>query len=290
VRILRFLLSQDYYLEKSGDLEEAYADLLEESGPFRAKVWLWLQITKLCLGIIRMSIIWRYIMIKNYFKIALRIIRQHKEYSLINIAGLALGIACCLLILFWVQDELSFDRFNKNADHLYRIVEDLNFEEQTLHIARSPSALAPALLEEIPEVVDSTIYLPAPSMLITHNDKNFYEKGIAFVSPSFLNMFTFPLVKGSQDSSQEDLSSILITEDAAEKYFSREDPINKTLRINNKQDFIVRGVLENVPRNSHLKFDFLLPFAALENMREDVGIRWRPVMGNWGINFYFTYI
>jgi putative ABC transport system permease protein len=290
MRILRFLLSRDYYLERSGDLEEAYVDLLEEFGSFRAKFWLWLQVLKLCFGTIRSSIIWRWIMIKNYFKITLRITKQHKEYSFINIAGLALGIACCLLILFWVQDELSFDRFHENADHLYRLVEDLNFEGRTLHIARTPSAVAPALLEEIPEVVNSAIYYPAPSLLVTHGENNFYENGVAFASPSFLEMFTFPFIKGNQDAGLEDLSSIVITAEAAEKYFGREDPIEKTLRINNKLDFIVRGILENVPQNSHLKFDVLLPFAALENMREDAGIRWKPVMENWGINFYFSYI
>ena len=100
VRILRFFLSRDYYIERSGDLEEAYAELVEESGPIRANTWLWFQIIKLCFGTIRTSIIWRCIMLKNYFKITLRITKQHKEYSFINIAGLALGIACCLLILF----------------------------------------------------------------------------------------------------------------------------------------------------------------------------------------------
>ena len=289
-RILGYLYSQDYYLERSGDLEEAYGGLVEEFGLLKAKVWLWIQILKLCFRTIRTSIIWRWIMIKNYFKITLRIIKQHKEYSFINIAGLALGIACCLLILFWVQDELSFDRFHENADHLYRIIEDLNFEGQTLHIARTPSAVAPALLEEIPEVINSTIYLPAPSLLVTHGENNFYENGVAFASPSFLEMLSFPLIKGNQESALDDLSSIVITADAAEKYFDRENPIEKTLRINKKYDFIVRGVIENVPRNSHLKFDFLLPFAALENMREDAGIRWRPVMENWGVNFYFSYI
>jgi len=289
-RILRYLYSRDYYIERSGDLEEAYAEYLEEIGSFRAKVWLWFQILKLCLGIIRFSIIWRFIMFKNYLKTALRITKQHKEYSFINIAGLALGIACCLLILFWVQDELSFDRFHENADHLYRLVEDLNFEGRTLHIARTPSAVAPALLEEIPDVVNAAIYLPAPSLLVTHGENNFYENGIAFVSPSFLEMFTFSFIKGNQDSALKDLSSIVITDEAAEKYFGGEDPIDRTLRINNKQDFIVRGVLENVPQNSHLKFDVLLPFAALENMGEDAGIRWKPVMENWGVNFYFSYI
>jgi putative ABC transport system permease protein len=289
-RILRFLYSRDYYIERSGDLEEVYAELLGETGPFRAKVWLWLQILKLCLGIIRSSIIWRFIMFKNYFKITLRITKQHKEYSFINISGLALGIACCLLILFWVQDELSFDRFHKNADHLHRIIVDLNFEGQTHHIARSPSAVAPALLEEIPEIVNSAVYFPAPSLLVTHGENKFYEDEVAFVSPSFLEMFTFPFIKGDNRTALEDLSSIVITADAAEKYFGKGDPIGRTLKINNKYDFIVGGIIENVPRNSHLKFDFLLPFAALENMPEDVGILWSPVMDNWGINFLFTYI
>ena len=289
-RILRLLYSKDYYSERSGDLEEVYAELREESGSFRAKVWLWFQILKLFCGVIRTNITWRFIMFKNYLKITLRIIKQHKEYSLINIAGLSIGIACCILILLWVQDELGFDKFNKNVDNLYRITEKLSFEGQTLHIARTPSALAPALLEEIPEVINSMSYSEAPSLLVTYRENNFYESRIAFASPSIFEMFTFPFIKGDQKSALSDISSIVITEDMAKKYFSNEDPINKVLRINNKYDFLVSGIIENVPRISHLKFDFLLPFRVLEKMREDVGIPFRPVMGNWGFNFLYTYV
>jgi putative ABC transport system permease protein len=289
-RILRILYSQDNYLERSGDLEEVYADWAEKSGFFWAKAWLWFQILRLFYGAIRTNIDWRYTMLKNYFKITLRTIKQHKEYSLINIAGLAMGIACCILILLWVKDELSFDKFNRNVDHLYRIVVELSFEGQTLHVSRTPSAVGPALLEEIPEVINSVRYSKAPSLLVSYAENNFYESGVVFADPSIFEMFTFPFKKGNKDSALENPSSVVISESVAAKYFPRDNPIDKTLRINNKHDFIVRGVIENVPRNSHLKFDILLPFQALENMGEDVGIRWRPVEGNWGINWYFTYV
>ena len=274
----------------ANDFAEIFAQIKEESGSCQARRWYWAQVLKSFPMFLKIQISWSIAMFKNYLKITLRNIKRNKSFSFINIAGLAVGMACCLLVLFWVQDELSFDRFHENADHLHRIIADLNFEGDTLHIAMTPSALAPALLEEIPEVVNSAIYFPAPSLLVARGEENFYEKSVAFTTPSFLEMFTFPFIKGSQDLALEDLSSVVITAHAAEKYFGRENPIGKTLKINNVHDFIVRGVIKDVPKNSHLQFDFLLPFAALEKMPEDVGIRWSPVMDNWGINFFYSYI
>ena len=229
-------------------------------------------------------------MIKNYFKISLRIIKQHKEYSLINIIGLAMGMACCIIILLWVQDEMSFDGFNKNAASLYRITETQTFDGETSHVARAPAPLAPALLEEVPEVINSMSFFPAPSLLVSYKENHFYESGIGFAGPSIFEMFTFPFLNGNPETALHDTSSIVITKEQAEKYFNREDPINKIIRLNNKHEFVVTGVIENVPKNSHLQFDFLLSLEAMENMREDVGIPWHPVLGNWGINFLYSYI
>jgi hypothetical protein len=153
-RILKLLYSQDYYLERSGDMEEAYGELGEESGPFRAKVWLWFQILKLFCGVIRTNIIWRFIMLKNYIKITLRNIKRHKTFSFINMAGLVVGMTCFLLILVYVCYELSYDSMHEKADRIYRVAfkhPGTSYMGHDSHLV-TPSALAPALMESFPEV------------------------------------------------------------------------------------------------------------------------------------------
>lgn len=188
-------------------------------------------------------------MIRNYLKVALRVIKKHKGYSFINITGLAVGIACCVLILLWVQDELSFDTFHENYKELYRI--NLNIEGQWTD--SSPWALAPILKREYPEVLLATRYR-FNTLLVTHAEKSFYEQS-AFVDPDFFEMFTFPLVEGDPKNPFPTLNSVVITERTAIKYFGREDPIGKTLTISDRTKFSVAGVVEDVPSNSSLEFD-----------------------------------
>ncbi len=195
-------------------------------------------------------------MFKNYLKIALRNIRRHKGYSFINIAGLAIGMAACILILLWIQDELSYDRFHKNSVHLYRIFTEFTYANENWAV--TPIPLAPVLKEDFPEIVDAVRYRPY-STSIEKDERKFNEKG-AYVDPSFLTTFDFPLRDGNANSTFTDPFSIVITEAMAEKYFGEENPIGKTLKINKEFECKISGVLENIPRNSHIRFDFLLPF------------------------------
>ncbi|HEX9972555.1 MAG TPA: ABC transporter permease, partial [bacterium] len=194
--------------------------------------------------------------LKNYLKIALRNIRKHKGYSFINIAGLAIGMATCILILLWVEDELSYDRFHKNSNHLYRVFAEFTYANENWAV--TPIPLAPALKEDIPEIVNAVRYRPY-STLVEKDEKRFNEKG-AYVDPSFLMTFDFPLRDGNANAAFADPLSIVITAAMAEKYFGEENPIGKTLKINHEFDCKIAGVLKNIPRNSHLRFDFLLPF------------------------------
>jgi len=145
--ILKALLAEEEYFEKSGDLEEVYRCLAEKSGIFRAKIWYWAQTLKAMPSFLINSIYWRHIMFKNYMQIAWRNLKRHKAYSFINITGLAIGLACCVMIMLWIQHELSYDRYHQHADHIYRIARDIT--EGTLQghkaITTSPP-LAPALL------------------------------------------------------------------------------------------------------------------------------------------------
>lgn len=199
-------------------------------------------------------------MINNFIKIALRNIKKHKGYSFINITGLAAGMACCLLITIWVLDELSYDRFHENFQHLYRVEENQNYSGREYHVNVTPYPLAPVLKDEVPEIEEATRYVGAGGKLLKYGDKVFFENNIRAVDPSFLDMFSFPLTLGSVDNALESTYSIILSEEMNDKYFGSEDPLGKTISINNQYDFLVTGVLDTLPHNSILQFDFLIPY------------------------------
>jgi putative ABC transport system permease protein len=222
-------------------------------------------------------------MFKNYLKTAIRNLTRHKGYSLINIAGFAIGIACCILILIWVHDELSFDRFHKNLDSLHRVVEEQNYSDGTIFpIARTPYPVGPALVADYPEIINFARFTPCWRTLMESGDKSFYERGLAFADPSLLEMFSFPLLKGDLNSALSETKAVLISEDMAKKYFGLEDPIGKTLTMDNAVDFQVSGVFENIPHNSHLQFDFLAQF--------DTFVKLSGWGEGWGSNNFYTYV
>ncbi len=203
-------------------------------------------------------------MIKNYVKVTLRNIFKHKGYALINIAGLAIGMACCLLISIWVLDELSYDKFHENISYLYRVEENQHYSGRVYHVTVTPHPLAPALKEEIAGIKDAARVVWAGGHLFRYGEKAFFESDIRGVDPSFLRMFSFPLLAGDRATALESPYSMVITEEIAEKYFSGEDPLGKVISVNNQFEFTVTGVLKKIPHNSSLQFDILVPYAYLE--------------------------
>ncbi|UCH97271.1 MAG: ABC transporter permease, partial [Candidatus Aminicenantes bacterium] len=209
-------------------------------------------------------------MFKNYLKITLRNIMKHKGYSFINIFGLAIGMACCLLISLWVLDELSYDRFHTNAPYLYRVEENQHYSGRVFHVTVTPHGMGPAMVKEIPEIKDATRYSRTGGLLFRFGEKAFFESSVRAVDPSFLNMFTFPLLKGDKRTALSAPQSLVISEDIAKKYFGDQDPLGKTITINNQYAHQVTGVMRNVPHNSYLQFDILLPYEFLRQLGEDI--------------------
>jgi putative ABC transport system permease protein len=203
--------------------------------------------------------------LKNYIKVVLRSIRRQAGYSLINIAGLAIGMACCLLITLWVFDELSFDRFHENASQLYRVEENQFYSGRVYHVTVTPYPLAPVLKEEIPEIVEATRRVYSGGQLFRYGDKSFYEDMVWAVDPSFLKMFSFPLIKGDPSAALSDPSSVVLTEETARKYFGEEEPLGKVISVNNELELKVTGITKNVPLNSTLRFDMLFPYELLRS-------------------------
>jgi len=190
-------------------------------------------------------------MLKNYIKITWRNIRNNKIYSFINIMGLAVGMACCILILLWVQDELNFDKFHENYSDIYRTIPEL----QGIKYFSNPLALAAVFKEQYPEVRQIARFC-SRYWLMKYGDKIYNQSG-ALVDDDFLKIFTFPLIQGTPETVLASRDSIVLTERAAAKYFGSQDPIGKSLLINNDTELTVTGVLKDVPKNSHLQFDFL---------------------------------
>jgi ABC-type antimicrobial peptide transport system permease subunit len=224
-------------------------------------------------------------MFKNYFKIVLRQIKGQKGYSFINMSGLAIGMACCILILLWVQDELSYDKFHENSDHIYRVIKIWR-KGEIAHYATTPAPLAQALKEEFPEISNSARFDPAGQMIVAHDKTTFYENNGAYADPSYFELFAFPFAKGDPRTALSNPSSIVITENMADKYFGAEDAIGKNLRINNQYDFLVAGIMKNIPRNSHMQFDFLIPFIRIEEIQG----RGQETYVNWHNTSFYTYV
>jgi len=221
-------------------------------------------------------------MFKNHFLTSVRTILRQKGYSLINILGLATGMACMLLILLWVQDELSFDRFHEYSHRLYRVEEDQHYSGSVYHVNVTPYPSGPVWKEEIPEIEDACRFQWPSGMLFRSGDKAFYENGTVAVDPSFLTMFTFRLLKGDIHTALSEPYSVILTEKTAHKYFGEEDPLGKSLRVNNKYEFTVTGIMKNLPKNTILSFDILVPFRYLQETGQ--------YEDHWGSNSIRTYL
>jgi len=205
-------------------------------------------------------------MFRNYLKVALRNIIRHKGYTFLNIFGLAIGMACCILIGLWVLDELNYDRFHENASSICRVESNQNFSGRTLHIYWTPHPLGPALKAEIPEIKNSTRAQNLGPQLIRYEDKAFEEYFAWSVDPSFLEMFSFPMIRGAAENSLSGTSSLVITERLAAKFFGDENPVGKMINVAQSADFTVTGVLKDIPRNSSLQFDALIPYKYLDSI------------------------
>jgi len=205
-------------------------------------------------------------MLKTYFKLAHRNIIKDKAYAMINITGLAIGLASSILILLWVQNELSYDGFHKNAGEIYRIISDFGDSKSAANSAGMPAGLK----AEMP-VIKNTVRLgQSTSTLLETGNKKFEEKRVFYADASFMDVFSFPLIKGDRATALKQVDAILITQEMATKYFGTEDPIGKIIRKDNQENVVVTGVLSNIPANSDLQFDFILPMASLAKTFSDL--------------------
>jgi len=203
-------------------------------------------------------------MFSNYLKIALRLIRKNIIFSFINILGLAIGMACCIIILLFVQFELSFDKFHENADQIYRLVADFKRANSISTSSKTSSWLVPDISKEFPEIQEATRIFRMGST-VRYKEKQFNEIPV-LADSNILNIFSFPLIHGDKNTALQDPNSLVITEETAKKYFGDNNPVGEIVTINNKLDCKITGVLKNIPHNSHFRFDILGSFELLKSM------------------------
>ena len=221
-------------------------------------------------------------MFGNYLKVAVRNLWRQRFYSLINIAGLAVGMATCLMIVLWVQDELSYDRHHEHAAQIYRIALEAQTPAGAHQEAPATSgAIAPTLRSEVPEVVATTRICWAEN-LVAHGERHFYEDRFFWGDEETFDVFTFPFVQGDPETALEAPNSVVLTETTVRKYFGNEEPLGKTIRVDGKTDYAITGVLKDLPDNMHFHFDFLASFSTLR-VEEDA-------QGYWMDHTYATYL
>lgn len=219
-------------------------------------------------------------MLKNYLKVALRNLWRYKGYSAINIFGLAIGLATCLLILLFVADELSYDKFNKKADRIYRVDGDILFGGNQFILAVAPDPMGETLKRDFPQVEQYVRFRDRGGFRVKKGENFIQESKVIYADSTLFDVFTLPIIAGDPKTALTDPNSLVITEKVAEKYFNSIDVVGKMLTVNDTNNLRVSAVIKNIPTKSHFNFDFFLPMSSLDESKKN----------NWLSNNFNTYI
>ncbi len=207
-------------------------------------------------------------MLKNYFVTAFRALSRDKVYSLINILGFSIGIACTLLILFWVQDELSYDRQHINKERIYRVIARIPTGDGFMKAAVTPAALAPMLEEQFPAIEKATRFKGMGSYTLVKGEKRFQEQHLGLAESKVFSIFSFPMIQGDPATCLDGPNSIVLTRSLANKYFGQQDPLGQEVEILGVGNFTVTGVMEDVS-HSHFPIKYLIPIEWAEHFYEE---------------------
>jgi len=262
--ILWLSLDNEDYYQAAGDYEESFIYKIQTENPVSARLWFWLALFKSLPVFISNSIYWRGVMIKSYLKTAFRIIKKQKLFSFINITGLAVSLACCLLMLFHVKDELSYEKSYPKADRIYRAQINSQYGSTTRNWASSAPALGPMLEESFPEIESTSRISDFGTQILSYTpdkgvSRRFEENGGVFADNSFFPMFDIKFISGDVQSALEEPHTVVLTSTLAKKYFGNMDPLGQTV-MNESQGNPLRvtGVIQDLPKNTHLRINYLI--------------------------------
>lgn len=245
--------------------EEEFFDIAARKGNGPARLWFWGQVVKSLPFFLFDRIWWAIVMTRAYLLVAWRDLKKNRAYTIINILGLSTGLACGILVLLFVQNELSFDRYHENADHIYRIVRKRIAAAGEEHSTITPWIMKDIILDNYPEVRRACRLDFHRGFILEYGEKRLYSD-ILYADPSLLDIFSFPLARGDKAAVLKEPDSVVLSEDMARKIFGKEDPVGKTIFTyyeDKKYPFQVSGILKNLPKNSHFQIDVLVPIEHL---------------------------
>jgi putative ABC transport system permease protein len=217
-------------------------------------------------------------MLRNYIIVALRIIKKDRLYSFIKILGLSFGLASCIIMIMWIDNEKSYDRFHKNLPNLYRVNDSLSFGPTTTITDGCAFPVSATLKEDFPGILRSTRFWKGGQKLVSYEQKRFYEDRFYYADPDFFKMFSFELVRGNPNTLLSSPQSIVLTESSSKKYFGDEDPIDKVLILEGSYSYRVSGVVKDPDDNTDFRFDFLasMESAAMQGIKTHWTAWWYP--------------
>jgi len=270
--LLTRILPSGHKATAAGDFEELYRRALIKDGPGKAAVWYWLQIVKSAPAFFFAAGYWRFVMIGNYLKLALRHARRRPEFAAVNIGGLAIGLAGCILAFLFIRDEYAFDRFHSHIERIYEVRSRVGRENDWVYLI-TQGPVGPALASDFQEVEAATRADKA-EVVVRAGEEAFLRNALG-VDSSFFKVFSFPLAQGDADSALREPASVVLGWETARTYFGASNPIGRKLAIrigDETADYVVRGVALPIPARSSLDFDLLLPIARIKG----------PLIDQWG--------
>ncbi|MCE7992467.1 MAG: FtsX-like permease family protein [Roseivirga sp.] len=272
-RLLSFLLPDDKEDILLGDFIECYRNKLKSTGKLVALLWFWTQVCASVPSFVRYRTRFAGIMLRSYVTLALRNLYKQAGYSFLNLSGLAVGIACFVVILLYVKDEQSFDTFHQYSKQTYRLLDFRKIDGIGEESASAPILLGEAMKADYSDEIRASVRFfnfQAPTLAMAYTPANgevrqFNERKLFFTDPDFFEVFDFRLSAGDEGTALTEPNQVLITREMANKYFGETIPLGKVLRFEDKHNLVVSGVFDELPSNTHLDFDFLVSFSTLEN-------------------------
>lgn len=266
----------------SNAMEEEYHDMQSSGKILKAWLWYWFHTLVLLPQYIKLTCLWSVIMFKNFVKISVRNIKRQKGYSFITIAGLAIALACCIVIFMYVNHELSYDNYHKDVARIYRIPTIVKSGSTEKPFARGLTPSIPEILKNYQEVEDGVRfhYLSTANVNVEYENQVFVEDSWMVTTPEFFTMFDIPFIWGEPAAALERPNTIVITKSISEKISPKENPLGKLLAVNGN-DYEITGVIENAPENTHLAYDIILSLNTVEKQLN---------LNNWGWTGFYSYI
>ena len=286
--LIKLLNHTDDHEQYVGDIEELYNIHKTRHGASRANIYLLGQVLRSIPFFIFSSIYWGAIMFKNHIKILFRSMLREKAYSLTNITGLTIGMICSFMIIAYVFHEISYDKYFKNADRIYRLETEFNLGQQQEKIATSNFATGFYLKDNLTQVEDVVHFRKyGDNVPVEYGDQQFFEKNVFYSENSVFNVFSLKLLYGNSETALIDPESVILSETTAEKYFGNINPVGKVLKIGNQKEYNVTGVFYDLPSNTHLSFNIL---CSLEELFREQPIRKTRWMGEHVDYSNYTYL